>query len=95
MNDYGDKKKVRAHNRAMDELLKLEKELSNPEGYEVLHELLFHENDHVILSSAMLCLNLKIHEKEVVERIKFVQHTSPDPLVRFEAEMMLKVNHLS
>lgn len=93
-DDMGDKKKVRAHNKAHDELRKLIDELDTPEGAEILFKLLFHENDHVILSAAMLCWELKIHENELRERIKYVRETSQDRMVRFEAGMMLEVWHL-
>ena len=94
-DDYGSKKKVRVHNRAMDKIVKLENELDTPEGAEILLKLLFHENDHVILSSAMLCLKLKLHENEVKERVKYVHQNSKDHTIRFDAKMMLQINNLN
>ena len=92
-DDYGCKEKVRAHNRAMTKLFKLDKELNTPEGSEILMKLLYHENDHVILSAAMLCLKLKIHPKETLERMIYVKDNSKDSIVAFEAEMMIRERH--
>ena len=92
-DDYGCKEKVRAHNRAMTKLFKLDKELNTPEGSEILMKLLYHENDHVILSAAMLCLKLKIHPKETLERMIYVRDNSKDSIISFEAEMMIKERH--
>ena len=89
-DDYGNKQKVREHNKAMTKLNSLDKELDNVEGKNVLFKLLYHDNDQVILSAAMLCLKLNFHIDETKKRIAFVRDTSKDSIISFNAEMLLK-----
>ena len=84
------KAKLREHNKAMAKLYKMDKELNNPEGEQVLLKLLYHDDDRVIISAAMLCLKLKIHPKETMERMMYVRDNSKDSIISFEAEMMIK-----
>ena len=89
-DDYGVKKKVKEHNKAMTKLNRLDQEMNNPEGKQVLLELLYHTNDQVILSAAMLCLKLKFNLSDAKKRIAYVRDESSDSIVSFNAEMMLK-----
>ena len=93
--DYGSKKRVKEHNKAMDKIYNLKDELNNPEGEEILLRLLFHENGMVVLNAAMLCLELNFHKKEKKERVIYVKDSSKDPLIQFNAETMLKFNFRS
>jgi hypothetical protein len=77
-DDYGSKKRVREHNKAMDKLFKLGKELNNPEGKELLLKLLYHENEHVILVATMFCAKLGFHPDETLERLIYVKNNSKD-----------------
>lgn len=94
-DDYDCKEKVKAHNKAMTNINKLDQELNNPEGAQILLDLLYHEDDRVILSAAMLCLKLKFHQKETLERMICVKNNSMDSTISFEAEMMIRKHHKS
>ena len=89
-DDYGVKEKVKEHNKAMTKLNRMDQEMNNPEGKQILLELLYHKKDHVILSAAMLCLKLKFNLNDAKERSAYVRDESSDSIVSFNAEMMLK-----
>ena len=55
-DDYIDRRKLRAHNRAMDTLAKLEAELTAHE----LRQLLTHEDERVRLNGAAACLRRQL-----------------------------------
>ena len=90
MDEFVCKAKLREHNKAMTKLYKMDQELNNPEGEQVLLKLLYHDDDRVVLSAAMLCLKLKFHSKETMERLIYVKNNSTDQMISFSAEMMIK-----
>lgn len=91
-DDFSDKQKVVANNKAMDKLWKLHEKMNNDEGKDVLLNLLAHENDKVALIAGMLCLKLHFNVKETLERVDDIKENSKESLYRFQAKMMLYNN---
>lgn len=89
--DYCDKKKHRAHNAAALKLFKLRPEMKQCDCDEILRKLLSHEDDRVRYSAGGICLynDVLINEAEAV--LKKLMESSSYPLLRFHAELSLKL----
>ena len=85
-DDYIDRRKLRAHNRAMDTLEKLEAELTVHE----LRALLTHEDERVRLSAAAACLRRQLCYDEAVETLREIEAHSTDGTLGLAAKMLLK-----
>ena len=85
-DDYIDRRKLRAHNRAMDTLAKLETELTAHE----LRQLLTHEDERVRLNAAAACLRRKLCYDEAVETLREIEAHSSDGTLGLAAKMLLK-----
>lgn len=51
--------------------------------------LLEHEDDHVALNAAMMCLKANVHNRQAGRIIKRIHTASKDELLRFSADMIL------
>ena len=85
-DDYIDRRKLRAHNRAMDILAKLEAELTAHE----LRQLLTHEDERVRLNAAAACLRRQLCYDEAVETLREIEARSTDGTLGLAAKMLLK-----
>ena len=85
-DDYIDRRKLRAHNRAMDTLAKLEAELTAHE----LRQLLTHEDERVRLNAAAACLRRQLCYDEAVETLREIEARSTDGTLGLAAKMLLK-----
>lgn len=77
-DDYGNKLKVRAHNRAMRKLLLLKKEMKDIDCAEILHKLLYHEDERVKMHAADLCLSMNVYIDSAFYILKELSITSSE-----------------
>ena len=89
--DYADKKKLRQHDKAVIKIIKLRNEMKQCDCDEILRKLLSHEDDRVRYSAGGICLynDVLINEAEAV--LKKLMESSSYPLLRFHAELSLKL----
>ena len=90
MDEYGNKTRRKEHNSAMSKLNDLAVDLNNPEGEKILHELLDHEDERVIMSAAMLSFKLDFNRIKAIQKTVYVRDNSKDSIISFGAEMMLE-----
>ena len=93
-DDYGDKSKVRQHNRAMNKLLKLQKEMEEIGCSEILDKLLLHDDDRVRLSAGAFGVDFASHREKSIIVINDVAKNSKDKMLSFDAYMVLGVKEL-
>ncbi len=86
MDDYAERKRVKAHNRAMDTLAKLETELTAHE----FQQLLTHEDERVRLNAAAACLRRKIFCEEAAAVLREIEAHSDDGTLSLAAKMVLR-----
>ena len=89
VEDYAHKCKVRAHNKAMDTLLKLETEMIKADCSDDLDKLLRHDDERVRLSAAAMCLRYDLMSG-AAEQTLTVQTMCSDKTIGLAAEMLLK-----
>ena len=77
-DDYGNKSKVRAHNRAMRKLLLLKKEMQDIECAEILYKLLKHDDERVKMHAADVCLSMNIYVDSAFHILKELSITSSE-----------------
>lgn len=87
--EYSCSKKVKAHNVAQKKLLKLQDELIKNKNYDIMLSLLEHEDEHVALNAAMMCLKANVHNRQARLIIERIYTSSKDELLRFSADMIL------
>lgn len=85
-DDYGNRKKLRAHNKAMDNLAKLEAEMTPSDFL----RLLVHEDERVRLNAAAACVRRKLCYDEAVATPEEVEAHSPDGTLSLAAKMVLR-----
>ena len=88
--DYGDKKKVSAHNRAQRKVRELQKEMKEENCLEVLKELLQHNDSRVKNSAGAMCLRDNIYVEEAIISLKSVYINEQDKSLKFSAGTLLK-----
>ncbi|MBR2454648.1 MAG: hypothetical protein IKB36_01195 [Clostridia bacterium] len=93
-DDYGDKSKVRQHNRSMNKLLKLQKEMEEKDCSEILDKLLIHDDDRVKLSAGTFAVDFPSHREKSIIAINDVAKKSKDKMLSFDAYMVLGVKGL-
>ena len=89
-NDYGDKEKVKAHNKASKKLRQLQSEMKENDCADVLFNLLDYNDDRVRVNAAYLCLQMNIHTDKVLRTLKNVVDNTTDPTLAFSAKMALE-----
>ena len=89
-DDYTDKAKVRAHNGAMDKMIKLQEEVSQIDCSDLLCTLLSHQDDRVKVNASSMCLKYNICVDVAVATLKNVMEFSDDGTLSFAAEMLLQ-----
>jgi len=85
-DDYGDRKKLKAHNKAMDTLAKLETEITAHE----FQRLLTHEDERVRLNAAAACVRRKLCYDEALAALGEIEAHSPDGTLSLAAKMVLR-----
>lgn len=93
-DDYEDKSRVRANNRAMDKLLKLQKEMKETDCSKILDRLLLHDDDRVRLSAGTFGVDFPSHREKSIIVINDVAKNSKDKMLSFDAYMVLGVKGL-
>ena len=93
-DDYEYKSKVRAHNRAMDKLLKIQKEMKETDFSEILDKLLTHDDDRVKLSAGNFGADFPSHREKSIIALNDVARRSKDKMLSFDAYMVLGVKGL-
>ena len=88
--DYLIKKRCKEHNKAIERLLEISKELINLDCKEMLLELLNSTDERVKLAAGSICLKLKINVKEAIKTLQLVQEKSKDGTLSFTAEMTVR-----
>lgn len=90
--DYADKTKVRTHNRAMKQLLDLQKEmLEEPDRCEtILLELIAHESEKVRLNAAAFGYRNYVCDKKSAIVLLHLKKCAKDKTLSFNAGMTLK-----
>ena len=89
-NDYGDKEKMKAHNKASKKLRQLQEEMKTNDCAGVLNNLLDYNDDRVRINAAYLCLKMNIHKDKVLQTLKDVVDNTTDPTLAFSAKMALQ-----
>ena len=91
MWDYGDKKKLQRHNRAITAIMKLVDAHKADEEFlaEQLDSLLQHENEKVRFTAAGVCYNLGLNKKHARKALRAIKWRSSDKIRAFEASWML------
>ena len=90
-DDYGDKSKVRANNRAFDKLHKLQKEMMEFDCSDILDKLLVHEDDRVRLSAGNFGIDFPSYREKSIVVVNDVAKNSKDRMLSFNAYMVLGV----
>ena len=93
-DDYEHKSRVRANNRAMDKLLKLQKEMKEIDCSEILDKLLLHDDDRVRLYAGTFGVDFPSHREKSIIVINDVAKNSYDKMLSFDAYMVLGVKGL-
>ena len=91
-DDYINKQKVKIHNKAMKNLIQIQREITNDikNGAVVLIKLLEHDNEKVRLNAAAQCLQIGIQQEKAIEVLKKIENNSTDKLCQLDARMILK-----
>ena len=89
-SDYGNKQKLKAHNRAMGLLRDYADELAqDPERERIFAELLGHSDVVVSVTAAADCIRFQIHKEKAVAVLKeAVKHENP--VISLDTKMLLK-----
>mgnify|MGYP003300155999 CR=1 FL=1 len=77
-DDYGNKSKVRAHNRAMKKLLLLEKEIIEANDTDLFDRLLQHEDERVKMYACNLCVTMNYNVDNALQILKELCVTSTE-----------------
>ena len=93
-DDYGDKSKVRANNRAVNKLLKLQEEMKEIDFSEILDDLLLHNDDRVRIYAGTFGVDFPSHREKSIIVINDVAKNSKDKMLSFDAYMVLGVKGL-
>ena len=86
-DDYGDRLKVKAHNRAIKKLLSLEKEIMENNFTDVLAKLLQHEDERVKMNASDLCLVMNYNSEKAFEILKELSVHSSEALMLLDRHM--------
>ena len=91
MSDYGDKKTLQRHNRAITAVLKLVDAYKADEEFlvEQLDSLLQHENEKVRFTAASVCYELSLNKKHAKKVLRAIKWKSSDKTRAFLASMTL------
>ena len=92
MNDYADKKKVKAHNAAARKLKQLETEMRKSDCEDILCKLLSHEDNRVKINAASLCLQMNVLVCQAMCVLQSIIDFSDDSTMCFAAKMILQQN---
>ena len=88
-DDYGDKSKVRANNRAVNKLLKLQEEMKEMDCSEILDNLLIHDDDRVRIYAGTFGVDYPSHREKSIIVINDVAKNFHDKMLSFDAYMVL------
>lgn len=91
-DEYGDKKRVREHNKAITRLNMLQEQMNSmpDRSCEVVYELLNHEDSKVRLYAASHCLKYNLNMELAVFTLTQLRDYCVDKTISFSAEMTLK-----
>ena len=90
-DDYKDKQKVKAHNKAMKSRTQLKNKIKQQNCEEILGLLLIHDDERVQIGAAVMCLQENVLQDQAVSVLKTIVKCSTNPIFSFDAEMLLKL----
>lgn len=88
--DYADKQKLKAHDKAMTQLDKLQREMAKTDCSRVILALLEHPEERVRMGAAAFCIKIRIYIEKATAVLDNIIDTSNDSTIIFSAEMILK-----
>ena len=88
--DFSNKKKVRQNNQAANKLQKLQKKMLQGDFENTLARLLHHQDARVQINAAVLCYKANAFTNEAIQILRNIVANCDDPIVAFNAEMVLK-----
>lgn len=93
-DDYTQKKRIKEHNEAIDQLNKLRCQMHAEPGHcsETLLLLLNHEEEKVRLGASAHCLAMNIHTTLAIQKLQELVATSKDWSLSSAADNLLKFN---
>lgn len=85
--DLGDKRKRRLHNKAMDRLAKIEREMyiQSDRSSGLVLELLKHSDERVQLFAGAYCIHAQVHAEEGVQILSQIRDCSSSKYMRVSA----------
>ena len=88
-DDYGDKLKVKAHNKAIKKLLSIEKEIIENNLTDVLNNLLQHEDERVKMNACDLCLVMNYNNEKAFKILKELSINSSEALMLLDRHLSI------
>ena len=89
-DDYADKERVKAHNKATKRLRQLQKEMKQNDCSDILYDLLEYKDDRVKVNAVFLCLQMDIHREKAGQTVREIIEGSADPTIVFSARTALQ-----
>lgn len=91
-NDYTNKFRVDAHNKATKKLICLQSEMKKEDCMDTLRMLLNHNDDRVVINAAATCLQMNILVNQAISALERIIDSSGDPTICLSAKMLLRQN---
>jgi len=89
-DDYTDKEKVKAHNKASKKMRQLQKEMKQNDCSDILCDLLEYQDDRVKVNAVFLCLQMDIHREKASQTAREIIVGSSDSTIIFSAKTALQ-----
>lgn len=89
-DDYADKERVKAHNKASKKLRQLQKEMKQNDCSDILCDLLKYQDDRVKVNAVFLCLQMNTHREKAGQIAREIIEGSSDPTIVFTAKTALQ-----
>ena len=89
-DDYADKERVEAHNKASKKLRQLQKEMRQNDCSDILCYLLEYKDDRVRVNAVFLCLQMNIHREKAGQAAREIVEGTSDPAIVFAAKTALQ-----
>ncbi|MBR3809511.1 MAG: hypothetical protein IKK46_04325 [Clostridia bacterium] len=89
-DDYADPKKIKIHNKSLEELLKLKAEINITESEDMMQTLLLHNDSRVKINASQCCMEKYILVEQAKATLENVIKTEVDSTLIFSAKQLLK-----
>jgi len=89
-DDYADKERLNAHNKASKKLRQLQKEMRQNDCSDILCDLLEYKDDRVRLNAVFLCLQMNIHREKAGQTAREIIEGTSDPTIVFSVKTVLQ-----